>query len=51
MLRNSGVEGLIRRHQGEAVAVLCTSLVEELNLFQAGQPADDVTLVALRRAT
>lgn len=49
MLRNEGVELLIKKHQSEPVATLCNSFVQELNEYQAGQPADDVTLVALER--
>jgi sigma-B regulation protein RsbU (phosphoserine phosphatase) len=49
MLRNAGVEQLIRQHQTDDVDHLCKGLVEDVTVYQAGQPADDVTLVALKR--
>ncbi len=49
MLRNAGVEQLIRQHQTDDVDHLCKGLVEDVTDYQAGQPADDVTLVALKR--
>jgi sigma-B regulation protein RsbU (phosphoserine phosphatase) len=49
MLRTAGVEQLIRGHQQDTVRDVCTGFVDDVNAYQAGQPADDVTLVALRR--
>jgi sigma-B regulation protein RsbU (phosphoserine phosphatase) len=49
MLRDAGVQELILRHGGEGVDLICRNLVQEVNQFQANQPADDITLMALRR--
>jgi sigma-B regulation protein RsbU (phosphoserine phosphatase) len=49
MLRDAGVQELIVRHGGETVDLICRNLVQDVNQFQQNHPADDITLVALRR--
>jgi sigma-B regulation protein RsbU (phosphoserine phosphatase) len=49
MLRDTGMQRLIVEHQTEGVDGLCNRFIEELQQFQGNRPADDITLVALRR--
>jgi sigma-B regulation protein RsbU (phosphoserine phosphatase) len=49
MLREAGVQQLLGRYQSDGVEGICRFLVEELNRYQQNHPADDITMVALRR--
>jgi sigma-B regulation protein RsbU (phosphoserine phosphatase) len=49
MLGDTGVRELIQRHGTEAVESICRHVVEEVNRYQQNQPADDITILALRR--
>jgi sigma-B regulation protein RsbU (phosphoserine phosphatase) len=49
MLQSAGVERLISKYRNKSVEAICVSFVDELNRYQHGFPADDITLVALKR--
>jgi sigma-B regulation protein RsbU (phosphoserine phosphatase) len=49
MLRDPGLQQLLARDGDGDVEQLCRRLVDSLNQYQRNQPADDITLVALRR--
>jgi serine phosphatase RsbU (regulator of sigma subunit) len=49
MLGASGVERLITKYRNKSVEAICVSFVDELNRYQNNYPADDITLVALKR--
>jgi len=45
----SGLIGFLKRHAGDSLEALCDGLRQELDQFQEGKRADDVTLLVLER--
>lgn len=49
MLRDPGAMKLVHEHDSEDVATFCGSMVAAIDAYQDHHPADDITILALRR--